>query len=488
MIPLTLYALSLLIFNLSAPTITVNDRIVIFSVLFGIQWLEPAYLCLRKENRKYDGVLGVSFLVVSIASFIRVVGTLLYEKDLNSLLDGSIIQQAYVVIMGMMLFLFLAGYTLMLNYRSQERIQNNEATIRAAIDHSPYGIVTTDLLGNVTSINASFEKMTGFTLLDMQTGGLELLHSDEQQSAFISERLRSLQLGNNWQGEVYSRRKDGAYFWKQAVWSSIKIDSGEMIGFFGVIIDITERRQLEDLKNEFDHLMRHDLKSPLNAVINFPEVIKGEGSLTAEQHEYLDFIRESGESMLEQIDRSLEMHKLEAGTSHSQLEATDLMAVLSTLRRTLLTLAESRQIRIECSCEPQINAQSAAPFYTDPLLFKRLVGNLLKNAVEASPDNCAVTVSVSLQSGQRTILIHNYGAIPVAARKRFFGKFNTVGKYKGTGLGAYGSKLIADALGYDLSFTTDEEAGTTLSILMSDHISDEGAEAEKARMCEGCVS
>jgi PAS domain S-box-containing protein len=463
-IPLTLYALSFIIFNLSAPSITVNNRIIIFSLLFGIQWMEPAYLCLRKENRKYDSLLGASFLVVSVGSIIRAGATPLYEKELNSLLDGSGIQQTYVIVMGLMLFMFLAGYTLMLNYRTQERLENNKATIRAAIDNSPYGIVMTDQTGKVTSINASFERMTGYNLLEMQEHGLNQLEADEQQHQFSNEILYTLQSKRVWQGEIYSKRKNGACFWKQVVWSPIKMESGQITGFFGVIIDITEKRQLEDLKNEFEHLMRHDLKTPLNAVINFPEMIQEDGNLSDEQNECLDLIRESGESMLEQINSSLEMHKLEEGSYRTRSEPADLTAVLSALRKTLLTLAEKRKIGIQCTYESQKNDQALAALNTDLPLFKRLIGNLLKNAVEASPDNGEVEIRVTEQDDQQIIAIHNQGAIPLAARERFFGKFNTIDKFNGTGLGAYSSKLIADTLGYGLSFTTDEEAGTTLLI------------------------
>lgn len=459
-----LYALSFLIFNLAAPAGTINDRIILFGSLFSILWLDPAYLALRKENRKYEGLLGASFLFVSIGTFLRVIGTVVYEKHLDSLLMGGFVQQTYIMLMGLILFPFLAGYVLMLSSRYLERIRSNEATLRAAIDHSPYAMITTDQSGFVVSINATFERITGYNLSEMQQGGLSLLQSDPKDQTFTPGIWETLRSGQDWQGELSRQRKDGTSFWERAVWSPIRTESGRITGFFGVTVDITEKRQLEDLKNEFEHLMRHDLKTPLNAVINLPEFIQSEGELSPVQREYLELIRESGESMLEQIDSSLEMHKLEEGSYRTRSEPTDLSALLSGLRKTLLPLAASRHIAIEYSFTTPEGTPLPFRFSTDPTLFRRLVGNLLKNAIEASPEKGIVDVRISPHDSGISLTIHNAGEIPLAARKRFFGKFNSVGKFNGTGLGTYGSKLIADALGYSLSFTTDEQSGTTLTI------------------------
>lgn len=466
-LPIILYVLSFLIFNLIGSAATLNERIILFGILFGILWLDPTYLTLRKENRKYEGLLGASFLFVSVCSFLRVGSTVLYEKELDTLLDGGFVQQTYIMSMGLILFLFLAGYILMLNYRYLERIQSNEATLRAAIDDSPYAMVTTDPSGHVVSINATFKKITGYSLPEMQQGGLGLLQSGRQDQTF-QEIWETLLSGRDWQGELFSRRKDGSCFWERAAWNPIKAESGQITGFFGVMADITQKRQLEDFRTEVDHLMRHDLKTPLNAVINLPDIIQSEEGLSPEQLECLDLIRESGESMLEQINNSLEMVKFEEGTHRVEMIPTDLRAVLSTLRKTLLPLANLRNVAITYSYTTPETVEPDAPlmFSTDRPLFKRLVSNLLKNAIEASPERGAVNVCVSLQAEELFIAIHNAGAIPPEVRSRFFSKFNTFGKLNGTGLGVYAAKLIAGSLGYALTFTTDEQTGTTLTIRM----------------------
>lgn len=462
--PLILYVVCFLVFNIPAKSFSVNERIIWFSLIFGLLWLDPIYLTLRKDHRRHTGLLGAAFLAASVMSFLRAGATWTFEKELPSLIQGSILQQVYIVFMGLEPILFLTGYILMLNSRNLERITRNEATLRAAIDNSPYAMITTDPSGTALAVNSTFEKITGYKLAEIQVRGLGLLQSDSP--IFSPEISSALLSGHDWQGELSYKRKDGSSFWGTAVWSPIKGENNEVTGFFGVTADITQKRQLEAFKNEIENLMRHDLKTPLNAVINFPAMIKKNPRLSSEQREYLKIIRESGESMLEQINSSLEMYKLEEGTHLPENTETDLQPLLFAFRESLFTLTDERKITLAFSypSPEQIGLNGSLLLSTDQPLFKRLLGNLLKNAIEASPDNGIVEVSVSLPEHGLLIAIHNAGAIPLEARSRFFAKFNTVGKFNGTGLGAYGAKLIADTLGYDLTFSTDELTGTTLLI------------------------
>jgi signal transduction histidine kinase len=88
------------------------------------------------------------------------------------------------------------------------------------------------------------------------------------------------------------------------------------------------------------------------------------------------------------------------------------------------------------------------------------------NAVDASPDGGTVTVSLE-GVPCRVIRIRNRGAVPAEIRDQFFEKYKTWGKKRGTGLGTYSSKLMADAMGYGLRLdTSDEDDATVVSILL----------------------
>jgi len=100
-----------------------------------------------------------------------------------------------------------------------------------------------------------------------------------------------------------------------------------------------------------------------------------------------------------------------------------------------------------------------------PSLLENLFVNLIKNAVEATPENGTVRVGVSSE-GAHIIDIHNQGVIPKEIRPSFFDRFASSGKRGGTGLGTYSAKLIAKAHSGDVSFTTSDEDGTHVIVTL----------------------
>jgi CheY-like chemotaxis protein len=93
-----------------------------------------------------------------------------------------------------------------------------------------------------------------------------------------------------------------------------------------------------------------------------------------------------------------------------------------------------------------------------------MLGNLMKNAIEASPEGGTVTVSIEGPRDVIMVRLHNAGAVPEAIRDSFFEKYHSVGKTDGTGLGTYSARLMARTQGGDISMRTSAETGTTISI------------------------
>lgn len=96
-------------------------------------------------------------------------------------------------------------------------------------------------------------------------------------------------------------------------------------------------------------------------------------------------------------------------------------------------------------------------------LFYSLLSNLIKNAIESSPQNEKIHIRLSNNNHIR-IAIHNQGAIHESIRENFFEKYVTFGKKYGTGLGTYSSKLITETMGGEISMISSEESGTTIAI------------------------
>ena len=99
----------------------------------------------------------------------------------------------------------------------------------------------------------------------------------------------------------------------------------------------------------------------------------------------------------------------------------------------------------------------------EELLTFSMLGNLLKNAVEASPRQSRVTVKISAEN-DILITIHNFGVVPEEIQSRFFEKYATSGKESGTGIGTYSAKLMAEVQGGEIAFDSSGEEGTTITV------------------------
>ncbi len=207
-----------------------------------------------------------------------------------------------------------------------------------------------------------------------------------------------------------------------------------------------QNRQLVEsarLQEDIEHIMRHDLKSPLNAIISLPEILLEECDFTASQREFVGMIIESGYTMLEMINRSLDLLKMERGTYEFCPEPVDILSVVRRVLREVAPRITSKnlQVTLQLNNRPPQTGQTIMVM-AESLFCYSMFSNLLKNAVEASPRNERITVG--FEAGEEvTISIDNSGEVPENIRSHFFDKFVTSGKSSGTGLGTYSARLIA---------------------------------------------
>ena len=222
---------------------------------------------------------------------------------------------------------------------------------------------------------------------------------------------------------------------------------------------LTENTRLQE---EVDAISRHDLKNPLTAILALPEALLAGGNLTAAQDRALQAIHRAGLVMLEMVNRSLDVLKMERGTYVPAREPVDL---LDTLRQVLHplqgTMAQERLAsRILIKGREALKGDRVS-VQSDRLLLYSMFSNLVKNAVEASPPDSEVTIEIET-TGALEVRITNRGEVPGEIRERFFENYSTSGKSKGTGLGTYSAHLIARTLGGRLDLDTSEQGSTLL--------------------------
>lgn len=218
------------------------------------------------------------------------------------------------------------------------------------------------------------------------------------------------------------------------------------------------------LREDVERITRHDIKSPLNGIINYPTMIKSGGGLSEKQENQLNKIVQLGRKLLNMINLSLDLYKMEHGTYEVTPVEVDVVMVLNEIVDESKIRLKSKRLTIHKLIDG-INIGESTQFIlsSEKLLLYSMLSNLFKNAVEASPKKEIITLS--LQGGEyRSVSIHNQGAVPEEIRDTFFEKYATAGKSGGTGLGTYSARLIAETLGGQISLDTSKENGTTIHI------------------------
>ncbi len=237
--------------------------------------------------------------------------------------------------------------------------------------------------------------------------------------------------------------------------------------------DITAAKEAEALREDVDRITRHDLKSPLAAVIGMPKLLREDGNLTPQQLEALGMLEETGWRMLHMINLSLDLYKMERGTYQYSPEPVDVAKVATSVVEQNRVVAEERGLTIRLFCEdaPMPLQQGRSPSLEpacymakgESLLIYSMLGNLMQNAMEASEPGGEVTVSIQRSAEWVVMSIHNPGAVPEAIREHLFEKYVTA-KPGGTGLGAYSARRMAETMQGDIRLLTSETLGTTVTV------------------------
>ncbi|BAH74671.1 putative sensor histidine kinase [Solidesulfovibrio magneticus RS-1] len=228
-----------------------------------------------------------------------------------------------------------------------------------------------------------------------------------------------------------------------------------------LVEDVSEAKRLEQLKNDINQVMRHDLKSPLATVASALEALELAGPLNVQQRGLIAMLERAVAAMTARINLSLHLYRLESGTLGLTPQPLSLATLLADAREELapyLTAGREWRIAYEAPAETFIVLGERA-------MFTAMLVNLLKNALEAADEAGSVVVTVADPPSPR-LVIDNPGEAPPHIRARLFEKHVTAGKARGTGLGAYSARLIARAFGGDVVADTTIPGRTVVTVTL----------------------
>ncbi len=270
--------------------------------------------------------------------------------------------------------------------------------------------------------------------------------------------------------EYRVRRADESYVWVEAQGVVVRDAAGLAARYIATYTDITARREQEDalrqsvrLREEVERMSRHDLKTPINSVVAMSRLLREGGRVAPEDMELLATIERAGYRILNMVNLSLDLFRMETGSYQFDPRAVDLAQVVRRVAADLESQAASKNIDLRVRANGASAATNVVLARGDELLCYSMFANLVKNAIEAAPAGATVSIHLRAQADAVFVEVHNPGAVPEAIRGNFFEKYATTGKRSGLGLGTYSARLMARVQGGELSLNTSDENGTTLT-------------------------
>ena len=221
------------------------------------------------------------------------------------------------------------------------------------------------------------------------------------------------------------------------------------------------------VKSEFLAMVSHELKTPLNAIIGFSEIISNQTLGPIGKDQYRDYavdIRDSGHYLLKIINDILDLSRIETGTLTLNEEKVDLAQIMESALRLMRPRADAARLILEL-VKPEDLAVIA-----DARAMKQIIVNLLSNAVKFTPKGGRITVTIDTEDGRPGFSVADTGiGIPPQDIGRVCEPFVQVDtslsrRYEGTGLGLALTKRLVEMHGGELAIRSTVGQGTTVAV------------------------
>jgi len=235
--------------------------------------------------------------------------------------------------------------------------------------------------------------------------------------------------------------------------------SGERIGTIVLLRDVTERKQVEQLREELTHMMVHDLRTPLTGIETSLQAIQPAVQEDELHSQLVGVGLQSSKRLLRMIEAMVDIGRLEAGQMPLKESTIDVGELISGVAGELQSHAAAKDIEIEVRVEPGVTARA------DRDVVERVVFNLVGNALKFVPRAAEVEVSCR-DNGEGAVVVAVRDTGPGISKEnqtRVFDRFTEAGQRQqwGSGLGLAFCKLAVDAQGGEIWVESELGEGST---------------------------
>ncbi len=348
--------------------------------------------------------------------------------------------------------------------------------LSVVVEQSPAIVVITDPDGNIEYVNPMFVEVTGYSAEEARGQNPRILKSGLMSKKVYEELWQTILSGGVWSGELQNKKKNGEFYWDQAVISAIRNKENVITNFVAVKVDITEQKKIfaeltaakekaeesDRLKSAFLANISHEIRTPMNGILGFAQLLK-EPHLTGEDEtEYIDLIQKSGERMLNLINNLINISRIEAGETMLQESETPVNELMRDLYAFFKPEIDKKGLRL--------NLKTGLPdndsvIETDSGKLIQILTNLIQNALKFTSSG-EIDFGYNRSNSTLEFYVIDTG-IGIAAdmKEKIFDRFHQVDNtltrtQEGSGLGLSISQAYVEMLGGTIRIESREGWGS----------------------------
>ena len=341
----------------------------------------------------------------------------------------------------------------------EKEISSSELRYRRLFETAQDGILILDAqTGEITDANPFLLKMLGYHLQDVKGKRL-------WEIGLFKDSAASQQAFHELQDKGYIRyedlplqTKDGQPMAVEFVSNVYSIDGEKVIQCN--IRDITERKKLEQLKDEFVGMVSHELKNPLTIIIGALSVANSEGITSSDARELLKDAIQGAQSLNDIVDNLLEISRYQS----NRLAINREPVVIRQIAEGLIQSSTPKSVKHTFILDVP---ETITTVKADPVRITRVISNLVDNAIKYSPEGGEIKISVRRENDHILVEVSDHGiGISVDDQAKLFQSFQRLEVYskyliQGVGLGLRVCKILVESHGGKIWVESELGKGST---------------------------
>ncbi len=349
---------------------------------------------------------------------------------------------------------------------AERALKESEERFRAVAESANEAIVSVDNFGFIVYSNAAASRLFGFSGKEMGGRPFLTLMAEKGREGFAEEFKKAF---NGGASPLAGRSTEWAGLSRQGREFPLELSlytwfTDDGIFATAILRDITERKQIEEMKNDLVSVVSHQLKTPVAEINGYIEnMLDGlTGDLTPRQKEYLADMRDIGQENYRLISDLLNMSKIERGVVMVDLRPVSLRQIVDSSIRDYEAAIQRKGLRLALEMDPgEILVRADAEKTVET------VRNILDNAIKCT-DEGSITIRASAQGGFGVIEVKDTGiGMSPEALKRLFTKERVLGSEasrSGAGLGLFIAKHFMELQNSGIDVASEPGKGTSLTV------------------------